>query len=207
MDYFKYQQTGVTGRIWGLFAGLRDISEEEKLQKSTFNVSYAHSLEIVGAALRGSLLTDDESLRDFDLRAYECKCAENDRIGKIQRADKELFIVDITNSDTEEKVGFGDVTERERRLQCIDEAFDQLESMESLNEDIKRLCNIRQDYLIEHGVDIIHVLVNSLKGIPDAVSELKSILASENNLQLRSLIVSLCENGSGSLMNELEFVL
>lgn len=205
MEYFKYQHEGVTGRIWGLFAGLKDISVEEKLQKSTYNVSYAHSLEILSAAFRGSLATDDESLREFDLRAYECKCAENDKIGKIQKAEKELFIVDTNNSDNEDKVGFGDITEREKRLQCVDKAFDELESMESLNKDIKLLCNIRQDYIVEHGVDLIHVLVNSLKGIPDAISELREIMASESTLQ--PLIVSLCENGSGSLMEELEFVL
>ena len=207
MNYFSYQQNGICGRVWSLFAGLKDVSEEEKLQKANHNVSYAHSLEIVGAALRGSLATDDESLSVFDLRAYECKCAENDKIGKIQKAEKELFIVDTSNSDSEEKVGFGDVTEREKRLQCIDKAFDQLESMESLNEDIKRLCNIRQDYIVEHGVDLVGGRINSLKGIPDAVAELKTILASEKNSQLSSLIVSLCENGSGSLMNQLEFVL
>lgn len=207
MNYFSYQQNGICGRVWSLFAGLRDVSEEEKLQKSSHNISYAHSLEIVGAALRGSLATDDESLSVFDLRAYECKCAENDKIGKIQKAEKELFIVDTSNSDGDEKVGFGDVTEREKRLQCVDKAFDELESMESLHEDIKLLCNIRQDYIVEHGIDLIHVMVNSLKGIPDAIEELKGILASEKNSQLSSLIVSLCENGSGSLMTQLEFVL
>lgn len=207
MDYFKYQQSGITGRVWSLFAGLKDVSEEEKLQKASHNVSYAHSLEIVSAALRGSLLTDDESLETFDLKAYECKCAENDKIGKIQKADKELFIVDTTNSDSDAKVGFGDVTEREKRLQCIDKAFDELESIESLDADIRLLCNIRQEYLVEHGVDLIRVLVNSLKGIPDAVEELKGILASEKSSELSSLIISLCENGSGSLMNQLEFIL
>lgn len=207
LSYFNYQQSGIVGGVWSLFAGLKDMSEEEKLQKSSTNVSYAHSLEIVSAALRGSLLTDDESIESFDLKAYEFKCAENDRIGKIQKAEKELYIVDTTNSDKEDKVGFGDVSDREKRLQCVDKAFDELESLQSLDADIKRLCNIRNDYLVEHGVDLIHVIVNSLKGIPDAVEELKSIIVSEKSSNLSSLIVSLCENGSGSLMDQLEFVL
>ena len=49
------------------------------------------------------------------------------------------------------------------------------------------------------------VLVNSLKGIPDAVEELRSLLALDSSLS--SLVSSLCENGSGSLMTKLEFVL
>lgn len=205
LNYFDYQQSGLAGGVWSLFAGLKSVTEEEKLKKSSINVSYAHSLEIISAAFRGSLLTDEESLESFDLRAYEYKCAENDSIGKIQRADKELYIVDTTNSDKDEKVGFGDVTEREKRLQCVDEAFDKLESIESLDSDIKALCNIRGDYLVEHGVDLVSVLVNSLKGIPDAVEELRSLLALDSSLS--SLVSSLCENGSGSLMTKLEFVL
>ena len=77
MEYFKYQQEGVCGRVWSLFSSLSGEMESPGVKKNgkgyPMNVSYAHSLEIVNAALRGSIALDDESLEEFDLRSYERK--------------------------------------------------------------------------------------------------------------------------------------
>ena len=216
MEYFKYQQEGVCGRVWSLFSSLSNEMEYSEVKKNgkgyPMNVSYAHSLEIVNAALRGSIALDDESLEEFDLRSYERKCAENDGISQIKNTEKFLYIVDTDNLDERESAtsgaGFGDVTVRqEKRLQVIDEAFDIFESSESFRDDLKLLCNIRKDYITTQGVDIIQVLLSSLKGIPDAVEELTSLINKKENSSLKELVVSLCENGTGLLIPNLEFVL
>lgn len=203
MNYFDYQSNGTLGRIWSLFAGLDKISEEEKLGKTRRSCAYSHTLEIVNAAMSGSLSTDDESISEFNLEAYEFKCAENDKINKIKQTDKVLYIVDSVGED-EENVGFGDVSSR--KLRSLEESFEILEGMEAFESNLLKLYNIRSEYIKDRGIDVVSILNSSLKGIPDAVSQIKQLVT--ENSGLRELVVSLCEDGSdGALMSRLEAVL
>lgn len=203
MNYFDYQSNGTLGRIWSLFAGLDKISEEEKLGKTRRSCAYSHTLEIVNAAMSGSLSTDDESISEFNLEAYEFKCAENDKINKIKQTDKVLYIVDSVGED-EENVGFGDVSSR--KLRSLEESFEILEGMEAFESNLLKLYNIRSEYIKDRGIDVVSILNSSLKGIPDAVSQIKQLIT--ENSGLRELVVSLCEDGSdGALMSRLEAVL
>lgn len=203
MRYFDYQQQGTLGRVWSLFAGLGDLTEDEKLGETRYSCAYAHTLEIVNAALSGAISTSKENIETFNLEAYEYKCFENDRISKIKNAERFLYIVDDAEED-EQRVGYGDISER--RLKSVEDSFEILESIESFESSLLRLLDIRDCYIKEKGIDLVGTLQASLKGIPDAMSKMQRII-SEND-KIRDLVVSLCENGKeGVLMKRLEMVM
>lgn len=202
MRYFDYQYSGTLGRVWSLFSGLGEISEEQRLGKVKYSCDYSHTLEIVNAALSGALSTSSESVKNFNLQAYEYACKENDNISQIKSADKTLFIVDDTGEDNE-RVGFGDIQERKLAPEdgCFDEVFEDVD----FETNLARLLELRDKYIRDKGVDLVNVLKSSLKGIPEAVNQMQKLLS--GNSRLKELIVSLCENErEGVLMGRLELL-
>lgn len=204
MKYFKYVDTGSMGRVWSLFAELADETEEEKLGKAYYNVQYAHTLEIVNAAMRGSLPTDDDSLNSFNLRAYECKCRENDNNDQRKQAEKLLYIVDDLGEE-ENGVGYGDISEKRVSLNLQDLDFAEIDDLAAFEDSLSVLYNLRKQYITEEGVDVISILLNSLRGIPDAVSSMKKLVLRDS--VLRDLVLDLCEcSRDGALIERLEAV-
>jgi hypothetical protein len=202
MNYFKYQKSGSTGRVWSLFSELGELSEEEILGKGKGNLQYAHTLEIVRAGLNNALKTDDESLQRFNLSAYEYTCAQNDKNNKRKAVEKLLYIVDNFGEE-DSSVGFGDVSER--KLKSIEDSFELIESITSFESNIAELCNIRKEYISVRGIDLVNLIKNSLKGIPEAVKELKSVIKDDS--PLKELIANLCEEGAdGVLLERLEAI-
>lgn len=202
MRYFDYQYSGTLGRIWSLFSGLGEISEEQRLGKSKYTCEYSHTLEIVNAALSGSLSTSSESVKNFNLQAYEYTCKENDNISKIKSADKLLFIVDDSGEDNE-RVGFGDIQEKKLTQEngFFDEVFDSVD----FENNFSMLVSLRGKYIKEKGIDLVSVLKSSLNGIPDAIKEMQVLLSGSK--QLKDLVVSLCENGQeGKLKCRLDLI-
>ena len=77
-------------------------------------------------------------------------------------------------------------------------------SSNNFEDNIKALCGIRTKYIVEKGIDVVSVLSCSLKGIPEAVAELKTIMADS---VLGEIITSLCEDSrDGELLRRLEAV-
>lgn len=195
MRYFDYQQSGTLGRVWSLFSSLGSLSEDKRLNST----EYSHTVEIVNAALRGYLATSDESIENFNLEAYEYKCSENDRIAKIYSADKILYIVDNVE---ENSVKMGEIHENNISLSKQGD-FDLTDSSISFESDFQRLLKLRSLYIKVHGVDLVFVLKASLKGIPEAIGEIK--ILSSYSKELKELIKSLCDNNdSGMLLKRLE---
>lgn len=200
MRYFDYQYSGTLGRVWSLFSGLNEVPEEQKLGKSRFSCEYSHTLEIVNAALSGSLSTSSESVKNFNLQAYEYTCKENDNISQIKSAEKLLYIVDDTGEDNE-RVGFGDIQEKKLNPEkdCFNDIFDSTD----FSSNLELLLSLRDKYIMEQGLDIVNVLKSSLKGIPEAIEKMKYILSKDD--YLKELVISLCEDGQeGVLMDRLE---
>lgn len=197
MKYFNYQPNVPMGRVWGLFTELAELPEEELLGKSNYCTQYAHTLEIVNAAINGSFNSSEE----FSLKAYEIKCNQTDLIE--QKADTKhcLFIVDATSEDKDDlRVGYGDISET--KLKVTDNIFDEVESLDAFESNLNELLNIRKDYIVLHGIDLVSVLIGSLKGIPETVGVLSGLL--KNNSKLRGLVASLCEDSrEGVLLNRL----
>lgn len=198
MFYFDYQ-CGNMGMIWNLFSGLNDMTEEEKLGTARNGCSFSHTLEIVNAALNKA----DSALmsENFDLRAYEYKCSENDRVVAFNNASKVLFIVD-DDSSSEGSVGYGDIPNRDVTSKKKEEAFDMLLNDYDFEKSINSLFNIRSKYIKEKSIDIVQALVSSLRGIPEAIDVVKNL--SNSDKVFKDLVSDLCSMESGMLLSRLE---
>lgn len=199
MKYYKYQQNRSMSKIWQLFQGLDDMTSEQ-IDRMYEGSDYSHTLDIVKAALNGSIPLSDEAVREFSLQAYEYRCKENDKNGRFNRAKDVVNIVEFDNSDEDLKVGYGDVSDR--KLKVKEDAFEELMNSRAFEENIRQLYNIRTKYIIEHGIDLVSVLISSLKGIPEAITEIKKLMIDEG---IKELITSLCEDSKdGELLKVLE---
>lgn len=199
MNYFSYQDN-ITGGVWSLFKDLGKITPAER-EKMYANSEYAHTMEIISAALSGILPTDAESVDKFNLGMYEKRCGESDRVGRFETAKTVLNIVDFTtSSDSSLRVGFGDISERS--LASKEDLFEEVLESTAFEENIRKLYNIRPKYISEKGVDVVSVLYGALKGIPEAVSKMKSLVS---DMWLRELYSQLCEDSrDGALLRRLE---
>lgn len=196
MEYFKYQYSGSMGKVWNLFTDLNEVSVEEKLGNSRKNISYSHTLEIVKSAMGGNALSKD----DFCLKAYEYKCNENDGFARIKDCEKYLNIVDTSgDSDDSCRTGFGDIAET--KLRSIEDAFDDFESMVDFEKSLNVLYSIQKDYIVEKGIDVVEMLLSSLKGIPTAVNDMASLVLEDPFL--RDILESLCGRSEGMLEQRL----
>ena len=65
MRYFDYQPKVQFGKIWELFSEMNSRSEAEILGQTNSRVQYSHTIEIINAALSGSLSVSDESIKYF----------------------------------------------------------------------------------------------------------------------------------------------
>ena len=199
MDYFKYQESKPMSKIWSLFSDLKDITPEQ-LDLLYGESDFSHTLEIVRSALNGNIPLTDEAIDSFNLFAYERKCRDTDKKGKFNDIKDTVNIVITDNSDDEIKVGYGDISDR--KLKSIDDSLDEIMNNAEFESSIKELYKIRSKYIVEKGVDVVSVLLNSLKGIPDAIAEIKEFI--KNDEIIKDIVVSLCENSSGDLIKRLE---
>lgn len=200
MNYFEHQNQKPMSKIWSLFVSLSTMTPEQ-ITRIYENSDYSHTLEIVRSALNGSIDLTDEAISKFNLGAYEWKCRENEKTGKRKRAKKELLIVDFDNSDEDSRAGFGEISSR--KLSSVDDSFEEIMNNDEFESNLRELLNIRTKYIIEHNVDVVSVLLSALKGIPEAVASLKSLMADS---KLSELIVGLCNSSGGDLIQRLEAV-
>lgn len=185
-------------KVWTLFKDLDGISLEQA--EKLYSGSDSHTLNIVRSALNGSISLSDESVKNFNLFAYEHAARVNDVIGKRKKALKELHIVEFDNSDDDITVGFGDVSDR--KLSFIDDSFDTVMNCDEFEFCIRELGDIRTKYIVENGLDVVNVLIRALKCSEEAIKELKNLISVDD--RIKDLVVSLCELGGNRLLYALE---
>lgn len=199
MKYYKYQNTKPMSNVWSLFKDLNTMTPSQ-IERLYADSDYSHTLDIVKAALNGSIPLTDDAVREFNLQAYEYKCKENDKNGNFKKAKDVLNIVEFDNSEEDVNTRYGDISDR--KLKVVEDAFEEVMSSDTFEANIRELYNIRTKYIIEHGIDLVSVLISSLKGIPEAVAEIKTIMC---DTVVKDLIVSLCEDSrDGKLLRTLE---
>lgn len=207
MNYFKHHVNKPIGRVWSLFTELSKANESIKSkQGKSVGVEFSHTVEIVNAALSGSIQLDDDSLDNFNLSAYEFACHENEKIVKCAKVSKELFIVDDYNSDsdTEKRVGFGDISMR--RLGTKDKNLEEVINSEAFGESLSQLLGIRSTVAVDYGVDIVRALYGALIGTVGAIELVQKV--TEQNKQVEEIITTLCNSSrSGELQGRLQAVM
>ena len=199
MRYFNYQTKTSMSKVWMLFRDMGMVNPEALSSMP----EYSHTLDIIRAALSGNISLSDDSVMSFNLAAYEYKCRENDKNNGFETAKKELHIIELDNSDDDVRVGIGDISDR--TLHFYDDAFEKVARDDEFKANLRELLNCRSKYIIERDVDIVNILISALKGIPNAVKELKAIVDIDSKLS--EVVSALCENCAGnSLVGILEAV-
>lgn len=202
MKYFKYQYSSSLGEVWGLFSELANLSEEEILNKNK-RYDYSHTTEIINSAMNSKMESREGfNIEEFNLKAYEIKCHQNDEIKLNEMRKKHLTIVDTINGSDEDTVGYGEISSNDTRLRSVEDAFELLEDNDEFERCLCELYSIRKDYIVEKGVDPVEMLINSLKGVPEAVNSIVSLVVEDSSL--KKIIEVLCESGNNSLQGRLE---
>lgn len=201
MKYFEYQYSGSFGEVWNLFSDLASLSKDfkESNKSKERNWDFSHTSEIVNSAMNGNLSNKDG---EFDLRAYEIKCAQTDEIELSGQRKKFLTVVDTVNGSDEDSVGYGEISINDSRLRDVEDAFELLDNSDEFEKCLKDLYNIRTGYIVDKGIDPVEMLLNSLKGVPEAVISIQTLV--QEDLSLRGIVQALCENGNNSLQVRLE---
>lgn len=202
MNYFKHNNYRQAGRVWSLFTELANAEKYYKDENSS--LAFSHTVDIVNAAFSGSIALDMESLRSFNLQAYEYGCYKNDNIVKRSNVAKELFIVDeYGDTESVERIGFGDISAR--KLSIKDDFLDRILDSDAFDSSLSLLLGLRDDVIINHGVDIVQALKESLKGVKSAVKAIQVVV--DKDERIKDLISTLCSTGgSEKLYNKLSCV-
>lgn len=202
MKYFKHQYSESFGEIWGLFSDLASLSKEEILNKSGRS-EFSHTVEIINSAMNKKLDNREGfDLGTFDLRAYEAECRKKDDIKLNDSRKKFLTIVDTVNGSDTDVVGYGEISMNDNRLKSIEDAFALFDENDEFERCLSELYNIRKDYIVTKGVDPVEMLINSLKGIPEAVSLMAELVLED--LSLKQIVEGLCSNSKNTLQLRLE---
>lgn len=195
MNYFNYvpESNKHMGKVWSLF----DSMSAEEINRN----SYEYSLNIIRAAIQGSIVVDENE--KFPLKGYTYGCRRNEKLSKCQQTMKELFIVDSFTEDENEKIGFGDISERV--LGEVDTMLDAFIDDESFEQSIESLLGLRNEYLVKQGIDIVEIVKGALKNVQASVKMLATL--SGIDTRLRVIIEGLLGTGHGSeVLNRLSVV-
>lgn len=199
MNYFDYKPKCQMGKVWALFQKLAKLTDEEILADDRHN--YTHTLDIISSALSGNISLEDENLSTFNLQAYEARCRANDKNTMRANVDKMLYIVDsgVMEESSGEKLSYGDIAER--NLPRNQDDYNLVLSRTSMDENLNYLCSLRNEYIINHGVDIVELLKSSLSGIRDATGKLTEL--AQKDERISETLMYLCEDSRDSEDGEL----
>lgn len=198
MKYFKHQYSESLGEIWSLFSDLASLSKEEEVISKGSRGEFGHTVEIINSAMNKKLDNREGfNLETFDLRAYEAECRKKDEIKLNDLRKKYLTIVDTVNgNDDTNTVGYGEISMNDTRLKSMEDAYAVLEDNDEFETYLAKLYTLRKEYIVGKGIDPVEMLINSLKGIPEAVSLMTELISVD--LPLKQIIEGLCSNSSNN---------
>lgn len=198
MKYFKHQYSESLGEIWSLFSDLASLSKEEEVVSKGSRGEFGHTVEIINSAMNKKLDNREGfNLETFDLRAYEAECRKKDEIKLNDLRKKYLTIVDTVNgNDDTNTVGYGEISMNDTRLKSMEDAYAVLEDNDEFETYLAKLYTLRKEYIVGKGIDPVEMLINSLKGIPEAVSLMTELISVD--LPLKQIIEGLCSNSSNN---------
>ena len=198
MKYFKHQYSESLGEIWSLFSDLASLSKEEEVVSKGSRGEFGHTVEIINSAMNKKLDNREGfNLETFDLRAYEAECRKKDEIKLNDLRKKYLTIVDTVNgNDDTNTVGYGEISMNDTRLKSMEDAYAVLEDNDEFETYLAKLYTLRKEYIVGKGIDPVEMLINSLKGIPEAVSLMTELISVD--LPLKQIIAGLCSNSSNN---------
>ena len=132
--------------------------------------------EIITAALAGKINLN----KSFNLRGYEYKVHENQKLVQAKKDKNNKYIddTDSANDDYSDVRRTGGITASEASANAINkmkDAYDEVCDDAELKYAIETIKEINEDMIVEDGVDLIRLVKNALTGIPQAVKSLKDV--------------------------------
>lgn len=146
----------VTDDIWNLF------------KDADINRGWDYSLEIIENAMSGGIQTS----KSFSFYGYINNIEKNRRLEKHRSAKRHLHIKD--SYDEEESYGVPESALNTYVPQ--DDPYQKIDDDEEVYFAVNEINKMASEFLIFNKVNIQHCVRQALKGIPDAVSELKKLV-------------------------------
>lgn len=143
----------------------------------TKNVEYVQ--EIIDAAQQGRVNLNS----DFNLAGYCYKISQNTMLKANSRKKKETFYFEDDGIDESDwgkyskqgGISMTEVTVQSKRFNALEQGFEALEDDSEFLDAINTIKNLRDDFLVNEGVDLIMLIKQALKYFPQAIKELKKI--------------------------------
>ena len=131
--------------------------------------------EIVSAGLQGRI----DFSKDFNLDAYEATIRKNQHLLKESERKKKTYI-DFSGSgdDFDEVASSGGIKADFESFNSVEEMTDAFEEVllnEELEYAVSTIKSLNNDFIADYGTDLIFALKNAVRGVPQAVEEIKNI--------------------------------
>lgn len=164
-----------------LFTGLAENPEKE--------LDYVS--EIVDVGLRNRL-----DPVDFNLWGYGYVIARNNKRSSGKRGRKQLALIDSNPEVLADGVGVGCITDEmlsKQSTAIVVDAYEEVIKSTEIDDAIKRIKQFSVELLIDEKVDLITAIKSAVRGIPEAVSELRRIC--EEYTTIGELVYTILDSG------------
>lgn len=160
---------------FGSYMGVDEIPEKV-LGLFTSSAENGESLqyasEIVFSGIKGRINLDGE----FNIHAYERAITKNGILSDYSRSKKETFLdCGTSNDDYDSVTQAGGVQADRLNLEVVQDAFEELLDDDELACAVSNIRRLNPEFITVEETDIIEALRLALKGIPQAIKELKRI--------------------------------
>lgn len=154
--------------VWKLFSAMAE-NPDKPLDEAT---------DILKSALQGNLKgVQFENAQD--IYRYASRIKRNKYLSKnSQKNVKRKLYIDHMHESEDNTPAYGTILESAVVAQTISrtkDAFEDIADNSELRYAVETIKDLRQEFFIEAGVDLVKLLKQALRGIPDAVLELKRV--------------------------------
>lgn len=148
-------------KVLGLFA--ESVEEGKKISRTS---------EIIYAGIQGGIDLDGY----FNLEAYERAIEKNENLSAYAKRKKEMYIdFDCSSDEFDTVCKQGGIQADKINIKKVRDEYEEFMDADELVRAVARVKSLNNDFVIVEEVDIIEALCLALKGIPQAVKELKRI--------------------------------
>ena len=134
-----------------------------------------YALDIILRGLQGSI----DFTKDFNIDAYEATIRHNLKMNKEGRKKKESYISSDDCEEDWDAVAMNGGIKMDvlsaRAAEHMRDAYDELIQEDALRFAVETINSLREDLLIEERMDIVVVIKQALKCIPESVKMLKRV--------------------------------
>lgn len=180
------------GADWSVFYELHGHSGLEEIEEDKImGIDRGQSYEII----RANRSKSEKALAGFSLWGYLKRAKDNEKRGKLANRKKEVRLIDREDIDEgDSPITYGEVSSQVISLE--ESGFAEFEDRETYKSNFKTLINLRHDVLLEYGYDVVVVLYNALKEVPESIILLMENVKEDNPCGCWDLIEELLEIGS-----------